>query len=165
MAEAISITNYAVSDHAELLRLLLQLQVSYFKDNAPQKFQELRIDKNASRSYEDYVTAIDEDKEGTWRVLLAKNESGRIIGFIIGSNSEDEYLVLSKIGKLEDWFVEPGYRGLGIGLMLYNELEKWFKEKGCRQVCSDTWNGNELSITAHKNMGFFVSGISFSKKI
>ena len=84
---------------------------------------------------------------------------------IIGSISEDEELVLGKIGQFEDWFVEPDARGNGAGMLLYHELEKWFKEKGCQQVGSDTWQGNQLSIKAHERAGFFVSGVKFSKKL
>jgi hypothetical protein len=50
-------------------------------------------------------------------------------------------------------------------MWLYHELEKWFSEKGCKQVMSDTWYGNELSIRAHKKLGFAMSGVSFGKKL
>ena len=88
-----------------------------------------------------------------------------IAGFIIGSISTDEELVLGNMGRLEDWFVTPGFRKQGTGVDLYNELEKWFKAKGCKQVTSGTWEGNDLSIAAHEKPGFFISEITFSKKI
>ena len=97
--------------------------------------------------------------------MLATTESSAVVGMIIGSISEDDELVMGKIGQFEDWYVVPSSRGNGIGVQLYQQLEKWFKEKGCQQVCSDTWEGNELSIKTHKKMGFFVSGIRFSKKL
>jgi ribosomal protein S18 acetylase RimI-like enzyme len=161
----ISIANYSPADHAELLRLLLVLHSSYFKENAPQQFQELREEKAIKKSYENYLTGIEKNKDGTWKILVAKTDAGLIAGFIIGSISKDEHLVLGNIGKLEDWFVDPQYRRQDIGQSLYNELEKWFKEKGCRQVTSGTWEGNDLSLAAHKKAGFFISEITFSKKI
>jgi len=160
-----SISNYSPADHAELLKLLLQLHMSYFKDNAPIQYQELRKEKGIKNSYENYLHGIENNKDGTWKVLVAKTDAGQIAGFIIGSITKDENLVLENIGKLEDWFVEPEFRESGTGLNLYNELEKWFKEKGCRQVQSGSWEGNDLSLAAHKKAGFFISEISFSKKI
>ena len=161
----ITITNYSPTDHAELLRLLLVLHSSYFTENAPAQYQELRKEKSIKSSYENYLSGIEQNGDGTWRVLVAKNEAGQLVGFIIGSISKDEHLVLSKIGTLEDWFVLPEFRQQEIGLDLYNELEKWFKEKGCKQVTSGTWEGNDISIIAHKKAGFFISEITFSKKI
>ncbi len=165
MTQKISITNYIPADHSELLRLLLVLHSSYFDENAPKQFQELRQEKSMKSSYENYLTGIEKNKDDTWKILVAKTLSGKIAGFIIGSISEDEELVLGNIGRLEDWFVEPEFRKEGTGLVLYNELEKWFKSKGCKQVTSGTWEGNDLSISAHKKAGFFISEITFSKKI
>ncbi len=162
--DKISIADYTRGDRIELIRLLLALHRDYFADNAAPKFQELRREKDVVRSYEKYVDQIAEEKDN-WKVLLAKNRTDKLVGMIIGSIFEDEGLVLGKMGQFEDWYVVPDARGNGIGMRLYQELEKWFKEKGCQQVCSDTWEGNELSIKAHKKMGFFVSGVKFSKKL
>ena len=91
--------------------------------------------------------------------------AGRVVGFIIGSVTVEPGLVHGIVGRVEDWYVADGYRGSGIGRDLYYELEQWLVEKHCDQVISDTWAGNELSINAHRLSGFFVSGISFSKKL
>ena len=108
---------------------------------------------------------MNESDDDTWKIYLATTPENKPVGFIIGSIERDEYLVKGNIGKFEDWFVGPEYRGNGIGVALYNQLEKWFKRKGCQQVMSDTWQGNELSIKAHKKLGFFVSGVMFGKKL
>ena len=165
MSDKTSIADYIKADHAELLHLLLVLHSTYFNENAPAEFRELRQEKAIKRSYENYLTGIEKNKDDTWKILVAKTPAGKIAGFIIGSISEDEHLVLGNMGKLEDWFVEPEFRKEGTGLILYNELEKWFKAKGCKQVTSGTWEGNDLSIAAHKKAGFFISEITFSKKI
>jgi aminoglycoside 6'-N-acetyltransferase I len=106
---------------------------------------------------------INGNTDGTWKIYLATVPENKIIGFIIGSIEKDEYLVKGTIGKLEDWYTEDEYRGKGIGKELYTELERWFKEEVCQQVISDTWQDNEPSISAHKKLGFFVSGVSFGK--
>jgi GNAT superfamily N-acetyltransferase len=161
----IEIISYASSYHSELLRLLLELQSTYFSETASRQIREVRQDKDVKKSYGSYLDMIDNGKDNLWKILLAKINLNNIIGFIIGSISIDEELVLSKTGTIEDWFVEQEFRGQGIGMQLYNELERWFIEKGCKQVQSDTWEGNQLSIKAHQQMGFFISGIKFSKRL
>jgi GNAT superfamily N-acetyltransferase len=163
-ANRIDISRYAMFDRSELLRLLLELQSVYFFQNASGQIQELRQERDLKKSYESYLDFI-EMNDATWLSLLAKSGPGTAVGFIIGSIETDDSLVLGKIGKCEDWFVEQPFRGHGIGMQLYGELEKWFLENGCHQVYSDTWQGNELSIKAHQQLGFFISRVSFSKKL
>jgi len=102
----IVISKYITADRIELLRLLLELQATYFFQNASPQIQELQREKDIKKTYDDYVNFLDEKKDGTW-----------------------------------------------------------FMEKGCKQVRSDTWEGNELSVKAHQQSGFFISGISFGKKL
>ena len=96
---------------------------------------------------------------------MALNDLKQGIGFIIGSIQDDDSLVSGRIGKVEDWYVVNGHRGKGIGVRLYKELETWFTAKGCLQVRSDTWHGNEAGIRSHARAGFLISGISFAKKL
>jgi len=157
------IIEYKASHKQQLLRLLIQLHGTYFHNGASVEIQELGEEKNIKKSYSDYIMQINKNTIGTWKILLAEIPGNNIIGFIIGSINDDDYLVKSPAGKIEDWYVEENYRGRQIGMELYKELEKWFKENGCKQVLSDTWNKNEISIKAHKKLGFFISGISFGK--
>lgn len=161
----IKILKYKMSDRLALLRLLLELHSTYFFQNASPQIQELQQERDLEKSYGNYLDFVDKKKDGTWLILVAKSATDDVVGFIIGSIETDNSLVLSKIGKFEDWFVEQQFRGQGIGIKLYNELEKWFIEKGCKQVHSETWQGNELSIKTHLQSGFFIAGVSFGKKL
>ena len=157
------IKDYELSDHDELLRLLLELHKSYFSKMAPQHVREISRDKNIELSYNDYVSMIDECEDDTYQVLLANTGLKKNIGFIIGSIHDDDSLVYGRTGKVEDWYVAPEYRKAGIGSKLYNELEDWFRKQSCHRIVSDTWAGNELGIAMHQQMGLSISGISFSK--
>jgi len=161
----ISITDYTNAERPELLRLLLELHSTYFQENAPTQLQELKQELNIRRTFDRYIDLIEQSEDALWQIYLAKTETDHVIGFIIGSIKTDEYLLLNKIGILEDWYVEPSFRNQGIGFKLYDKLEQWFKGKSCHQIQSDTWEGNELSLRAHKQAGFFISGIKLSKKI
>ena len=160
----VSVIGYS-KDHApELLRLLILLQKDYFAENASEQIKELRVEKDIEGAYKTYVSYIASRQDDTWKVLLAAT-AGKIVGFIIGSIIVESDLVNGIVGRIEDWYVEKEYRGSGIGMELYDTLEEWFMDKECDQVVSDTWAGNELSIKAHQQSGFFISGISFSKKL
>ena len=60
----------------------------------------------------------------------------------------------SPIGYLEGWFVQEEYRGKGVVGITTQAAEIWAREKGCTEMASDTWLGNEPSIRAHVKMGY-----------
>lgn len=165
MAETndISIVAYNKLYENDLLRLLLELHSTHFHDSAPAQSIELLEEKNMEHTYGNYIREIQEDDK--WKIFLAVESQNNIIGCIIGSIKTDEELVKSQIGILEDWFVLIDKRRNGIGMKLYAELEKWFAEKGCEHLMSVTWHGNESSINAHLKLGFYVSEVSFGKKL
>ncbi|MEO5641882.1 MAG: GNAT family N-acetyltransferase [Bacteroidia bacterium] len=161
----ILIREYTTTDAAELLRLLLLLQDKYYKKSATKRVQELQGDMDYPEIYARYITFLNENLAGgNWKIFIAAGNSEKCVGFIIGSYEEDADMIKGKIGKLEDWFVEDEYRGQQTGFALYKKLEEWFKEKGCNQLQSEIWDGNELSRKMHEKLGFFVTGILFGKE-
>jgi ribosomal protein S18 acetylase RimI-like enzyme len=164
-ATDLSIIAYKKAYADDLLSLLIELHGVYFLGSAATRISELREETNIEAAYKNYLKQIHKIKDDSFKILLAVNTEKKVAGFIIGSVSIDLDFVRGHVGKIEDWYVMKEYRGQGTGKKLYTDLEKWFIEKGCEQVVSDTWEGNDLSITAHKQSGFFVSGISFSKKL
>ncbi len=161
----IEIAEYARSDHSGLLRLLVELHSTYLARTASAQIQELEREKDVTQSYEAYLQTIESSNGQTWKIFVAKQDKSRVVGFIIGSVDADDALVFSRSGTLEDWYVEDEFRRKGIGTRLYEKLEKWFIENKCDQIRSDTWDGNQLSIQAHRRAGFFVSGVQFRKKL
>jgi hypothetical protein len=162
-ANNISIIAYSKMYKKDLLRLLTELHSIHFHSSAPAQSIELLEEKNIEHTYENYIKEIQDDDK--WKILLAINEQNDVIGFIIGSLKMDEDLVKSRIGILEDWLVLTEKRRMGTGMKLYAALEKWFTEKGCEHLMSATWQGNECSINAHLKLGFYVSEVSFGKKL
>jgi aminoglycoside 6'-N-acetyltransferase I len=59
-------------------------------------------------------------------------------------------------GFIEGWFVDPGWRGQGIGRKLLTAAEDWARNQGCREMASDTWIDNELSQRVHEAAGYSV---------
>jgi aminoglycoside 6'-N-acetyltransferase I len=91
----------------------------------------------------------------TQLVLMAENESGRLIGFLEASiRPFVEDCHTDHVGYLEGWFVEPDYRRYGIGRRLVRSAESWARSKGCTEMASDSEIGNDLSLKAHLNLGY-----------
>jgi aminoglycoside 6'-N-acetyltransferase I len=60
----------------------------------------------------------------------------------------------SPVGYLEAWFVNDDMRGKGVAGALIDAAENWARTKGCRDMASDTWLENAVSIRAHAKMGY-----------
>ncbi len=88
-------------------------------------------------------------------VFVAENTDGRMIGFLEASiRPFVEDCVTDHVGYLEGWFVESPYRQKGVGGSLVTAAEQWARGKGCTEMASDAEIGNELSVTAHRQLGY-----------
>jgi len=95
------------------------------------------------------------EHQETQLVLIAETEVGKLIGFLEASiRSFVEDCHSEYVGYLEGWFIEPEYRRRGIGRKLVREAENWARKKGCEEMASDAEIGNELSLSAHLNLGY-----------
>lgn len=95
------------------------------------------------------------DHTETQLVLLAETSGGRLVGFLEASiRPFVEDCHSDHVGYLEGWFVEDNFRQKGIGGKLVATAENWARSKGCSEMASDAEIGNELSLTAHQNLGY-----------
>ena len=88
-------------------------------------------------------------------VLVAETDNERLVGFLEASiRPFVEDCETDNVGYLEGWFVEEFYRQRGIGGTLVEAAENWARDKDCTEMASDAEVGNELSLTAHQNLGY-----------
>lgn len=88
-------------------------------------------------------------------VLVAEHEAGRLIGFLeVSIRPFVEDCETDHVGYLEGWYVDPQFRGRGIGRELVRIAENWAREKGCEEIASDAEIGNDLSLLAHQGLGY-----------
>ncbi len=59
-----------------------------------------------------------------------------------------------RIGYLEAWYVDPNWRGQGLGRALVERAETWAKTAGCLEMASDTTPFYPLSPGAHTALGY-----------
>jgi aminoglycoside 6'-N-acetyltransferase I len=59
-----------------------------------------------------------------------------------------------RIGYIEAWYVDPDWRGRGVGRALVGRAEAWARAAGCREMASDTTPFYPLSPAAHEALGY-----------
>lgn len=88
-------------------------------------------------------------------VLLALDADGRAVGFVelnIRNYAEDCWT--DRVGYLEGWYVEPDSRRRGVGRALVEAAEHWARAQECAEFASDALIDNEVSLEAHRALGF-----------
>jgi aminoglycoside 6'-N-acetyltransferase I len=59
-----------------------------------------------------------------------------------------------RIGFIEAWYVDPDWRGRGVGRALVERIEAWARAAGCREMASDTNPSYPISPAAHEALGY-----------
>jgi len=91
-------------------------------------------------------------------ILVSESEDSGLTGFLeVGLRSHaDGCDIAQPVGFVEGWFVHEAFRKQGIGAALIRAAEDWSRRQGCREIASDTWIDDEMSIDAHQALGFEV---------
>ncbi len=118
------------------------------------RLRKLLWDESSDDEHRTEMLDIYEHHE-TQLVLVAETEGEKLVGFLEASiRPFVEDCHSDHVGYLEGWFVEPEYRKQGIGRRLVKTAENWAREKGCTEMASDSEIGNDLSLSAHQNLGY-----------
>lgn len=139
------------------------LYVDYRDSLLSEKQAELYAYKNLSGALAEDIDSILANPKSC--VLIAEDDGGKPIGYITGHLTFDGRRVLSTKGVVEDWFVEPHARKLGIGRALMETLEAIFRESKCTVMESSTFPLNRLARASHESMGFDEIEIRYRKKL
>ena len=70
-----------------------------------------------------------------------------------------------RIGYLEAWYVDPDWRGRGVGRELAQAAEAWARGQGCREMASDTNPSYPVSPVAHAALGYLEVERFFRKDL
>jgi aminoglycoside 6'-N-acetyltransferase I len=88
-------------------------------------------------------------------VFVLQRPGGKLGGFIeIGTRKYADGCVTAPVGYIEGWFIDEDLRGQGLGHQLVRAGEDWARAQGMKEMGSDTWLDNDVSIKAHLAMGY-----------
>jgi len=88
------------------------------------------------------------------RVLVARYRN-KLIGYIIAAIAPpNPFLRYKRTGIIEDFYVEPGFRGIGIGRMIFSQAVAWLTRKRVDYVTVLVNARNVLALKAWKSFGF-----------
>ena len=88
-------------------------------------------------------------------VFVLQRPDGTLGGFIeVGTRKYADGCATAPVGYIEGWFIDEDLRGKGLGHDLVRTAEDWARSQGLREMASDTWLDNDLSIRAHLAMGY-----------
>lgn len=92
--------------------------------------------------------------------LLAEDAEGQTLGLAeLSIRPYAEGCRSNRVAYLEGWFVAPEARGCGVGRALIDAAEDWARSQGCRELASDTQPDDEVSVAAHRGVGFEEVGL------
>src|SRR5262249_5976234 len=88
-------------------------------------------------------------------VFVAENPAGGLCGMLeVSIRATAEGCATDNVGYLEGWFVDPAWRGRGVGRALVAAAEAWARSRGCTEMASDTTPEYPLSPAAHARLGY-----------
>lgn len=101
-------------------------------------------------------------------VVVAPREGGGLCGFAeVGARSHADGGETSPLAYLEGWYVDPDWRGRGVGRALIRAAEAWARERGYHEFASDAELHNIGSQHAHVALGFAETSrtVTYLKKL
>lgn len=98
------------------------------------------------------IEAIDKEANST---IFVAEENNQLIGYLIaigGTARRNKHSVYLVIGILRE------YRGHGIGIKLFNQLEEWALKHSIHRLELTVVGRNEAGLRLYKKMGFDIEG-------
>lgn len=95
---------------------------------------------------------------------IARNETGQRAGFIWLIRSTSGFTAAA-FAWIMCVYVEPGFRGQGIGRRLMELGETWAEEKGLIDIILNVSNENETAIRLYESMGYKIETRRYNKKL
>jgi aminoglycoside 6'-N-acetyltransferase I len=88
-------------------------------------------------------------------VVFVAESDGRLVGFLeLDYRKYAPGCTSSPVPFIEGWYVEPAFRGRGVGRALVEAAEAHSRARGYNEIASDVELENPGSIAAHRALGY-----------
>lgn len=105
-------------------------------------------------------------------VVYVAEQSGGVVGFIQGVIIKHDKNVMHNFthyqgaqGWIGLFFIDPKFRGRGIGKALLDKIKDYFESKGCQSLRLKVMHSNEQALNLYENYGFTPRDIEMAMKI
>ena len=101
-------------------------------------------------------------------IFVAEGDQTGPIGFVeMSIRNYAEGCDSDRVAYIEGWYVEPDFRGRGVGRALVDAVEEWARSRGLTEIASDAQIDNLDGIRAHRALGFdeVERTVCFAKKL
>lgn len=115
--------------------------------------REERLLETCTKRY--HFADLRDDMEAADWTAVAIDATGERLGFCIA-----HYEIWNRRAVLDDLFVLPGARGLGIGKCLLETSLAWARGTEARHLWLETQNLNLPAVNFYRSRGFVLSGLS-----
>ncbi|OGM20442.1 hypothetical protein A2714_01275 [Candidatus Woesebacteria bacterium RIFCSPHIGHO2_01_FULL_38_9] len=160
----ITFREYRETDR-QLLQSLIEKLMDYVVSTDPIK-RIRRLDGYGALTLKKLLKKINKNNG---KIFFAEDDS-KVIGFVsgfVGTQSKENLLerVPTKVGYIEDLFVEKEYRGKHVGTNLLEKMEKYLKDKGCDSLWLEVFVPNTSAHEYYKKLGFMDREVGMLKKL
>lgn len=103
----------------------------------------------AKRCFEERKADLLENKTAFRAETARENVTGRLIGYCISTIDRKQ------VGEIDSIYIEPGFRGRGIGDVFMRRALEWMDSRAVRSKAISVAEGNERVFTFYKRYGFY----------
>jgi ribosomal protein S18 acetylase RimI-like enzyme len=131
----------------DLIGPLWQRLLEYHKSRSPRYFLGRYAEMTLSRRNKEL---LDKAVKGRMRIDLARDmDTGELVGYCISTISGDRQ------GEIESIYIEPGYRGAGIGDNMMKRALRWMDDMSVTKKILEVGAGNEDVFEFYSRYNFY----------
>jgi ribosomal protein S18 acetylase RimI-like enzyme len=109
-----------------------------------------------------WISYLRQDSE---RLVLLARKAGEPVGYLNGSIRRDPGLFRETYGYIDDAYVQPDLRRLGLGAAMLSRFEAWCREQGATEVRLSVAAANDVGFSFWQKSGFRPMSHTMTKSL
>lgn len=98
-------------------------------------------------------------------VVLVAEHGGSVIGYLAGSTTAPGALRPVQSAELESMWVEPDWRGHGVGHALAEALLRWAHGQGAVWITVSAYAANIRAVAFYERLGFSAHTVTLGRRL